>query len=122
MICMSERKYMKSIQTQAIITSLSSKQYGSLGLRVATPELSTQEKALFMELQGINLEIKITPKDEQVVPEYKVDKEIQQKHPSARLRAVIWRVWEQDGSQGDFDIYYKNSMENIIEHYKEKLI
>lgn len=113
---------MKSIATQAIITSLSSKQDGSLGLRVATPELSTQEKALFMELQGLNLELVITPKDEQVAPEYKVDKEIQQKHPSARLRAVLWRVWEQDGQQGDFDTYYRNAMEKLIEHFKNKLV
>lgn len=112
---------MKTIQTQAIITSISSKVDGSLGLRVATPELSTNEKALFMELQGLNLEISIVPKDAEFAPEYKVDKEIQQKHPSARLRAVLWRVWEQDGQQGDFDTYYKNTMEKLIEHFKEKL-
>jgi len=36
-----------------------------------------------------------------------------------RLRAVLYVYWEQNGSKGDFDAYYKKSIENIISQFKE---
>ena len=47
-------KAMKTIQTHAIITGVRSKVDRSLGLTIATPELTTNERSLFMEYQGIN--------------------------------------------------------------------
>ena len=55
---------MKTIQVDAIITGIRSKVDRSLGLSVSTPELSTNEKALFMELQGINTRMTIEPLDD----------------------------------------------------------
>lgn len=44
------------------------------------------------------------------------------KTPSQRLRGVLYRCWEQDsGGYEDFNLYYHNRMERIIEHYKTKL-
>lgn len=40
---------------------------------------------------------------------------------SQRLRAVLFRVFEQTGYQIDFDGWYQNELEKIIEHYKAKL-
>lgn len=43
------------------------------------------------------------------------------KSPGQRLRAVIYRYWEQKGKQGDFNLYYLRSMERLIDSYKDKL-
>jgi hypothetical protein len=44
------------------------------------------------------------------------------KKPSARLRAVLYRVWEQDNKGfADFNLFYLHEMERIISHYKAKL-
>lgn len=112
---------MKSIKTQAIITSISSKVDKSLGLRLSTPELSSEEKALFMELQGLNCIVSIVPHDEQKVEEYKVEKDLNEKPPSVRLRAVLFVLWEQQGKKGDFNDFYREMMEKFIDHIKSKL-
>lgn len=45
-----------------------------------------------------------------------------QKTQSQRLRAVIYKLWEQDhGGYDDFELYYRNKTEKIIEWLKEKL-
>jgi hypothetical protein len=43
------------------------------------------------------------------------------KSPSQRLRAVIFIYWKQQGSVGDFDVYYRQEIEKGINHYKSKL-
>jgi hypothetical protein len=112
---------MKSIFTQAIITGIRSKVDRSLGISLSTPELSTQEKALFMELQGINTEITIKPLDEKPEGIEKIDKEVGSKTQSQRLRAVIYILWEQEGKQGMFDDFYRSYTEKIIDWIKSKL-
>jgi hypothetical protein len=45
-----------------------------------------------------------------------------QKTPSQRLRAVLYRVWQQDGKGfTDFEAYYQAQMEKLIEFYKGKI-
>jgi hypothetical protein len=45
-----------------------------------------------------------------------------QKTPSQRLRAVLYRVWQQDGKGfADFEAYYQAMMEKLIEFYKGKI-
>ena len=45
------------------------------------------------------------------------------KNPSQRLRAVLYRLWEQ-GSEGykDFNLYYQFKMQGFISHLKSKLL
>jgi hypothetical protein len=43
------------------------------------------------------------------------------KTPSKRQQAVIFRLWEQAGSPGEFRPYYEKIMEKIIEQLKERL-
>ena len=44
------------------------------------------------------------------------------KTPSQRLRAVLFRLWEQDDEKfKEFDGYYRFKMEKIIDHLKQKL-
>lgn len=113
---------MKAIQTQACITGIRSKVDRSLGLTIATPELSTNERALFMEYQGIECNIMIEPIDAtDGVGVEKIDKELRTKTQSQRLRGVLYILWEQQGKQGEFEEFYRSQTEKIIEHYKGKL-
>jgi hypothetical protein len=112
---------MKAIKTNAIITSLSSKKDGSLGLRVETPELTPDEKVAFMELQGINLTMLIEATDFESKEIKVVKSEIETKSPSQRLRAVIFVLWKQQGCPGEFSDFYLKCMEKLIEQVKQRL-
>jgi hypothetical protein len=113
---------MKAINTNLIITGIRSKVDGSLGLSATTPELSPEERAEFMRLQNLNLNCLLSPLDYKSAPEYKIDKDINQKTPAQRLRNTLYILWEQDGSKDDFEVYYRNQMEKLIEHFKSKII
>lgn len=112
---------MKSIQTQAVITGIRSKVDRSLGLSLSTPELSTNEKALFMELQGLNIDLIIKPLEDTNPEVEKIDKELDVKKPSVRLRAVLFIYWKQLGEKEPFEQFYKETMEKFIQHIKDKL-
>lgn len=47
--------------------------------------------------------------------------EDKQKTPAKRLRAVLFVLYQQQGSQGDFEIFYREKMEKIISFVKSKL-
>lgn len=113
---------MKAIETDGIITTLSSRQDGSLRLSMITPELTAEEKTEFMQLQGQNLILTINPLDyEQKAPTYKVASKFENKSPSLRLRNTLFVLWQQNGSKGDFDDYYRKQMEKFIDAVKERL-
>lgn len=44
------------------------------------------------------------------------------KSPSKRLRNTIWKRWQAEGSKGDPELFYINTMENLISMQKEFLI
>jgi hypothetical protein len=113
---------MKTIHFTGQITSLTAKQDGSLGLRIATPELNPTQKAEYMELQGMNLQISLTPMDFPNVPEVKIDKEIGGKTPGQRLRGVLFILFTQSPEgHSEFETYYKAKMTGFIEHLKGKI-
>lgn len=43
------------------------------------------------------------------------------KTPSQRLRNTIFVLWNQLGKHGDFENFYKQTMESLINNVKEKL-
>ena len=43
------------------------------------------------------------------------------KSPSTRLRNTLFVLWKQQGSNGDFESWYKRQMESIIDQVKERL-
>ena len=64
---------------------------------------------------------RITP-DDLDLPELKMT-EKDDKTPSQRLRAVLFRLWEKEGKQ-EFktsDEHYKYFMEKLIDHWKVRL-
>lgn len=112
---------MKSISTEAIFTGFRSKADRSLGFSGVTPELTNEQKALFFDLQNINVNLIIIPTDEPNSPEYKVDKKINVKSQSQRIRAVLFVLWKKEGEIGDFEAFYHNEMEKLIELLKQRI-
>lgn len=61
-----------------------------------------------------------------VIPDYKPSEE-ENKSPSQRLRGVLYLLWKQRGKKDlygqdcDSDTYYRQTLERIINAYKEKL-
>lgn len=112
---------MKAIKTSAVIFSIRSKMDKSLSLTVHTPETTSVEKAAFMDLQGINVELFVRPLDEAPQEIVNVDKDVEAKSQSQRLRGVLFVLWDQQGRDGKFEDFYYNQTERIIEAYKAKL-
>jgi len=44
-----------------------------------------------------------------------------EKSPSQRLRSVLFLVWKEKGGKEDFDLYYRRTMNAIIDQFKSKL-
>lgn len=44
------------------------------------------------------------------------------KTPSQRLRAVLFLYWQSlDKPEADFEVFYRKTMEEVIDHYKQSL-
>lgn len=110
-----------TIKTPAIITSISSKQDGSLGLRLSTPELTPDEKVAFLEIQGLNTIVLIQPTDFESKEIKEIKGELDTKTPSQRLRATLFVLYNQQGGQGTFEEFYLKYMEKLIDFVKNKL-
>ena len=112
------------IQLPAVITSITSKKDRSLGLRIGTPELETNEKTAIMDIQGQNLTLTIEPSGENSKEVLEIKKEIGEKTPSERLRSVLFVLWEQKKKSQwkDFNSYYRYEMEKMIDNIKNYLV
>ena len=115
---------------EGVVNKVSTLVDGSLSINIHTQELpeETMVKVFkFRKTSGMVLissdnisegEIKEV---ESFTSEFEVGKN---KTPSQRLRAVLYRYWEQEGkAKGytDFPIWYEVMMERIINNYKTKL-
>lgn len=90
-------------------------------MTVSTPELTSEEKAEFMNIQGLNVTLKIEPQDVSS-EEMTISTEKGVKTPGQRLRSVIFVYWKQYKKEGDeFEAFYRRNMDSIIETYKSKL-
>lgn len=117
----------QKIQLPVLITSLATKVDGSIKISLETRELQGTEAAKVFELRGREAWVLIAPQafeDDVKLPTERADPSVGTKTPSQRLRAVIFRLWEQQGSRSgvDFESYYRMKLENIIDQYKEKLV
>ena len=114
---------MKAVRFNGTITSIRLKANKSISCTLHTPaELSPEERNALVDLSDANLDVLLDPQgSEPDAPPLKVDKELNQKTPSQRLRWVLFRLWEQEGNQGDFEAYYRTKMEGLIDFLKRKL-
>lgn len=111
-----------------ILQSYRPKADGSWSLTLATNILRKEEKDIIDALhQKICValikdgEDDITEMESEAVESVRLDDIDKKATQSQRLRAVFYRIWEQDGSKGEFKDHYKVNMEKIIEHFKNKL-
>ena len=117
---------MKTLSFNGIITSLTAKVDGSIGLRIATPELSPAEKTEFFKFQNINSVVTLDPLDEKPEAGMLVEKNRETKTPSQRLRNVIFalhktKLEQKEYIEPNFEVYYNNIMESFINKVKEQL-
>lgn len=83
----------------------------SLKIEIVTREMSPEAKMQVLAASyGDEVDIGI-----------KAIEEDNGKSPSVRMRAVLYRIWEQRGSAGTFEAYYREQAEKIINMLKEKL-
>lgn len=112
---------MKALVTQAIFSSFTSKADGSLSARLSTPELSSAEKAAFMDIQGKNTRLLIEPMDYETDGKVEIKNPLSGKSPGERLRGVLFVFFKQKKITGTYDEFYVKQMETIIQSYKDQL-
>tara|TARA_R100001440_G_scaffold480_1_gene1353 strand:+ start:246 stop:611 length:366 start_codon:yes stop_codon:yes gene_type:complete len=99
---------------------------GSLSLTIHTQELPEETMMRLFKLRkkpGMVLISSdgINKKEVEEVEKFTSDFEVGGKTPSQRLRAVLYRVWEQTEQTYDFPIWYESQLERIINKYKATL-
>ncbi len=110
---------------------------GSLRIYIGTPELSNETMVNVFSLikrPGYVL-ISTNPLNQgqvDAVEKATINAEFNEKTPSQRLRAVVFKLWEKtqpkqiNGDSGEmeyveFDLFYKRKINEIINHLKTKL-
>ena len=96
----------------ALIDKITTLKDWSIKITLITPELDAQTMAeLFMSVNNQVISVDI-PEDIS-----------EQKSKSQRLRAVLYRVWENKYKDkfNTFELFYNSEMERILEHYKNKI-
>lgn len=114
---------MKQITLPVLIAGIATKVDGSIKIILETRELGADKAADLFGLRNSEAWAVLAASNikEVNLPLERPDPAIGTKTPSQRMRAVLYRVWEQEHSDLDFDTYYKSKMEHIIEQLKERL-
>lgn len=108
------------LQLPSVLTSITAKVDGSLGLRLSTPELSVDEKAAIMGIQNKQLNVEIETVDEPDKEVFKIKREMDTKSESQRLRGVLFVMWDKKyrDEWKDFESFYRYQMSRIIDQVK----
>lgn len=109
------------IQLPAIFSGMSSRADGGWGLRFVTRELRPEEVLELSNRKNTEGWLLYAPNELKVVDVPKYDAELKKKTHSQRLRAVLYKQWEQLSSGEDFESFYFNRMEEIITSQKDML-
>ena|SRR6185503_17139611 len=111
---------------QCQFTRFSSRVDGSVGFAGTTPELQSKEKCALFDLQNLNCRILIEPQDFQTDGKVEVKSVLSEKSPSTRLRNCLFVLFRQLTTKGkieatNFDLWYLEQMNRIIEDVKSQL-
>lgn len=110
----------KTFSVPAVLEGISPLKDGGMSIRFHTQEVKKTEQVTLLEyyqgfgwLQFSDSEVKEPP----------IDKPLERgnKTPSQRLRAVLFVLWQQNYSDEDFDQWYRQRIEAIIDKVKESL-
>ena len=114
---------MNTLQFTAGINKISTLQDGTIKIELVTQELPIAQMAQVFQLKKDISMVAIAPIGQELDKFDPATLDIpQDKSPAKRLRGVLYRVWEAN-KQGykDFDEYYPIKMNEIINHFKDKL-
>lgn len=109
------------IQVPAIMTSLALTKDGGMRAGFSTQELTDADKLILTKLHGQFGYLLFQPNEfttQDLPTEQAEDKN---KTPSKRLRAVLFVLWQQQGKAGNFENFYREKMEKLIDFTKSKL-
>lgn len=74
-----------------------------------------------MDFQNLNVRLLIEPIDYPTDGKDEVKGKLDDKTPSQRLRAVLFVLYTQEGSPGNFVDFYRTKVEHFIESIKSQL-
>lgn len=112
---------MKAIHTQLQINRVTIRPDDSVSFSAQTPELSDDALLAFRKIAKTLVNALLEP-EAGSTDVLKIERQLDGKSPSQRLRAVLYVLWEQDGRpHEDFEVYYRIRMNAIIDWVKGKL-
>jgi hypothetical protein len=111
---------------EAQIEGIASKVDGTVTIKISTQELDKNAAGDVFGLRGKHCKVllsdsNITTLESEMVDATPLVSGKKHKTPSQRMRAVLYRIWEQQGANEDFEVFYQNEMNKVIEHYRSKL-
>ena len=114
----------KIFTAQAFISKISTMDDKTLRVSMDCQEMSGADEAVLFSVRKkagwfLFSEQEIKQEDVANLPDIQIEKS--EKHPSQRLRACIWRLWELTDRKQDFEVFYRLKMDKIIEWIKTKL-
>ena len=113
---------MKKFQHPAILEGVTPLKDGGVSLRFHTNEVTKDQKVELMDFyqtfgyllfSAQEMDESDVPKD---APQYGDGKS-----PSQRQRASIFVLWKHMGGKGDFEVFYRQTVENHITKVKAKI-
>lgn len=111
------------VQLSAQLLKVESRADRTYKLIFNTQELQGEEAAKLLPLLLSQGWLLFSPDEleEADVPDAKPESMTGQKSQAQRIRAVLYRKWEQQGKNGDFEMFYKIATERIIDQVKASL-
>ena len=117
----------KTVIFEGGVNKVSTLSDGTLSINIHTQELPDETMMRVFSLRKCPGMVLISSDDiskaeVDAVSEFTTNFEVgKTKSPSQRLRAVLYRVWEQGDQKYDFVLWYESQMERIINKYKSTL-
>lgn len=107
--------------TVAELGGITARSDKSLRFSVLTGELSDHERAAFFKLQGTNASILIQPDgcDDKTPLALKTSNK--GKSPSQQMRSLLFLIWKEAGSQGEFETYYTDRVRRMCRSLSDEL-
>lgn len=112
----------QKFQIEAVLDGMRPLKDGSMSLTFHTNEVSKDQKVVLMDFYNSFgwLLFAANAFQENEAPKDSAKRDVG-KSPSERLRSVIFVRWKQLGGHGDFEAYYRQRMEQHIDHEKQDL-
>ncbi len=124
---MTENLEEKILRIPSAIEKVESRKDNTWKLTIGTNELAPEDEAILVALKGKEGYFVFAVQNvirEADIPTEQLEFKTE-KSPSQRLRAVLYRIWEQREYLGpemkDFEVFYRSRMERIIDQLKERL-